>query len=252
MYIDNHSLVSIILPVFNSASKVGKAIDSVLIQSVEFELIIVDDGSTDDIDNVIQSYSHERIRFFKMPANGGVAEARNFGISKAKGNFIAFIDADDVWHHKKLEFQLEQMLFNGWSLSYCTYQRVSDSGSFLNIVTPREKVSYDTMLLNNSIATSTACLKAELAKKVLFKKVGHEDYVFWMSILQLIKNGHKIKSDEPLVQYMVSSNSLSSNKFKAVIWQWHNYRENLKLPFFKSVYCFSSYIMLAILKRISG
>lgn len=252
MHLNNPVVVSVILPVYNGAHKISKAIDSVLIQRINFELIIIDDGSTDDIDRVIGDYNNESINYYKMAMNGGVAEARNFGISKAQAPFIAFIDADDIWLEGKLELQINQMLLNKWSLSYCAFQRISNTGKTLSIVSPRDEVTFDTMLLNNSIATSTACVETKLAKKVLFRKIGHEDYVFWVNILQLIKSGYKVKSDTPLVHYMVSSESLSANKFKAVFWQWKNYRRNLKLPFLKSVYCFSSYVMLAIMKRIVG
>jgi len=252
MHLNNPVVVSVILPVYNGSHRISKAIDSVLIQSVNLELIIIDDGSTDNIDLVIAKYDNENINYFKMATNGGVAKTRNFGVSKAEGQFIAFIDADDIWQDGKLELQIDQMLLNKWSLSYCSFQRVRDTGKVLSIVVPRDKVTFDTMLLNNSIATSTACVSAELAKKVLFRQIGHEDYVFWVNILQLIGAGYKVQSDTPLVHYMVSSESLSANKFKAIFWQWKNYRRNLKLPFLKSVYCFSSYVMLAVIKRVIG
>ncbi len=252
MHENNPVVVSVILPVYNGSHKICKAIDSVLIQRVNFELLIIDDGSTDDIDSVIGNYNNESINYFKMGINCGVAKARNFGVMKAQAQFIAFIDADDIWQEGKLDIQINQMLLNKWSLSYCSFQRISDTGKVLNTVSPRDEVTFDTMLLNNSIATSSACVTTELAKKVLFMQIGHEDYAFWVNILQLINAGYKIQSDIPLVYYTVSSESLSANKFKAILWQWKNYRKNLKLSFLKSVYCFSSYIMLAIKKRIVG
>lgn len=247
-------LVSVVLPVYNGANKISKAIESVLCQTIDFELLVIDDGSVDDSINVVKSYTKidSRVKLITMSQNHGVAVARNKGLECSQGKYIAFIDADDCWHKNKLLLQISQMEENNWKLTYTTFKRVSDSGKFINIISPRKRSSYNNMLLNNSIATSTACILADVGKKLRFKKIGHEDYVFWMNSLKQIDFAYCVVSDTPLVEYTVSKSSLSANKLKAILWQWKNYRHNLELPLVKSVYCFSVYVFMAVLKRFTG
>lgn len=89
--------VSIVLPTYNRAGKVGKAVESVLAQTYPyFELIVVDDGSTDDTEQIIRSYHDDRIVYYKMQQNGGQSKARNCGIQMAQYDYIAFEDSDDL------------------------------------------------------------------------------------------------------------------------------------------------------------
>ena len=104
--------VSVILPTYNRAEILKKSIDSVLMQSYpEFELLIVDDGSTDNTKELVASYEDSRIRYLYTEINRGAAAARNFGIENASGNadFIAFEDSDDLWHKDKLKKQIKEM-----------------------------------------------------------------------------------------------------------------------------------------------
>lgn len=98
--------VSIILPTFNRAGLLGTAIESVLAQTAgEFELIVVDDASTDETPSLLESFDDARLRVLRLETNGGAARARNRGIAAAKGSLIGFIDSDDVWKPDKLERQ---------------------------------------------------------------------------------------------------------------------------------------------------
>ena len=95
--------VSIILPTYNRANQIGKAIESVLAQTYEdFELIVVDDGSTDETEKVVTSYKDCRIRYHRMPENGGQSRARNCGMKLARYDYLAFEDSDDLWRPGKL------------------------------------------------------------------------------------------------------------------------------------------------------
>ena len=100
--------VSVIIPTYNRAHLVGRAIRSVLNQTYQdFEIIVVDDGSTDNTEEVVKSFNDPRIRYIRHEENKGAAAARNTGIKAAKGKFIAFQDSDDEWLPKKLEKQME-------------------------------------------------------------------------------------------------------------------------------------------------
>lgn len=102
--------VSIILPAYNRANHLPDAINSILMQSFrDFELIIVDDASTQDIESIVRSIGDPRIRYIRRAVNGGAAAARNTGLAEARGEFIAFHDSDDLWLPGKLERQLAQL-----------------------------------------------------------------------------------------------------------------------------------------------
>jgi len=104
--------VSIIMPTYNRANTIVRAVESILAQQwKDFELLIIDDGSTDNTQSLIETVKDSRIKFIRMPENGGAAVARNKGIELAKGNFIAFQDSDDQWHQDKLQRQMNA-LFN--------------------------------------------------------------------------------------------------------------------------------------------
>jgi glycosyltransferase involved in cell wall biosynthesis len=99
--------VSVILPTYNRGDLIGRAIQSVLAQTYrDFELIIVDDGSTDNTEEVVRTFDDRCIRYLKYPKNRGVAAARNTGIKMAGGSYIAFQDSDDEWLPPKLEKQM--------------------------------------------------------------------------------------------------------------------------------------------------
>ncbi|MBI2645459.1 MAG: glycosyltransferase [Deltaproteobacteria bacterium] len=102
-----NDLVSVIIPTFNHAQYITKAIDSILKQNYEnIEIIIVDDASTDNTSQLIQSLPNPRLRYIKHEANQGISHARNTGLSHANGNFIAFLDSDDWWLPHKLHKQV--------------------------------------------------------------------------------------------------------------------------------------------------
>ena len=115
-----NDLVSIIMPSWNTAQYISEAIESVLKQSYSnWELIIVDDCSTDNTISVVNKYKDNRIRLFQNKENLGAAYSRNFALRQAKGRWIAFLDSDDVWYSEKLEKQILFMTKNNYSFS-CT------------------------------------------------------------------------------------------------------------------------------------
>ena len=122
-------LVSIIMPSYNTAGFIAKSIESVLRQSYsDWELIIVDDCSTDDTDAVVATFTDERIRYFKNECNSGAAVSRNRALREAKGKWIAFLDSDDLWMPEKLEEQVAFMERNGYRFSYTEYAEIDEDG----------------------------------------------------------------------------------------------------------------------------
>ena len=244
--------VSIIMPSYNSAKFIKKAIDSVLTQSYsEWELIIVDDCSTDNSVKIIEEYSEidSRIILIKKNINSGVADTRNFAVKFANGTYLAFLDSDDIWHSEKLKSQVDFMIKNNASISFTQYFRIDINDSIIKEVRNIPKlVTYNDLLKGNSIAMSTSMIDYKKIENVFFEKIGHEDYYFWLNILKLGTVAHGLK--ESLVFYRVHQSSLSSNKFKAIKYTWYIYKNMLKLNLLETMYYFFIHEFRAIIKRI--
>ena len=244
-------LVSVIMPVYNAAAWLRRAVDSVLAQSHEkVELVAVDDGSQDDSLAILDAYARAdaRVRVQRQPANGGVAAARNAGIAAARGDFIAFLDADDWWHPAKLERQLAGMRESGALISYAAYWRVAEDGRVLGQVTPPVRVDWRDMLASNFIGNLTGVYARSLGD-VPFRRIGHEDYVFWLEQVRRAGEAVRVESAEPLAWYLVRDRSLSANKLRAAAWQWAIYRKVEKLGMAHSMVCMLRYAWHALAKR---
>ena len=127
-------LVSIIMPSYNTAEFIGLSIESVLSQTyTNWELIIVDDCSTDDTEKIVNTFKDNRIKFSRNKKNLGAALTRNKALREAKGIWIAFLDSDDIWLPKKLEHQIAFMKKNGYALSFTDYEKIDEKSKPLNI-----------------------------------------------------------------------------------------------------------------------
>lgn len=167
--------VSIILPTYNRANVVGKAIESVLTQTyTDFELIVIDDGSTDDTEKVIASYDDKRICYYRMEANGGQSKARNYGMKMAKYDYLAFEDSDDLWRIDKLEAQMRVMKEAESDVGVIYHKFRYDLGYGKSVVLPDESIPlerksgdiYAQLLWDNLIGMPTMLIKKECIEKV--------------------------------------------------------------------------------------
>jgi glycosyltransferase involved in cell wall biosynthesis len=243
-------LVSIITPSYNSIKFIEETILSVLAQSYEeWEMIIVDDVSTDGSDKIVEEYAKKdsRIKFIRLARNSGASKARNRAIEEATGRYIAFLDSDDTWNPNKLEKQVEFLQKNNLALTYSAYDTMDENSSYVNRRSVKESITYADMLKSNHIGNLTGVYDVKFFGKVYMKEIGHEDYVLWLTLLKKVKEAKGI--NEPLANYRILSNSLSSNKLKVLKWQWYIYREVEKLNIFQSSYYFIWYIFYALKKR---
>ncbi|MDN3671922.1 glycosyltransferase family 2 protein [Flavobacterium branchiarum] len=239
--------VSIITPLYNSESFIAETIQSVIAQTYNnWEMLIVDDCSTDNSKSIIEDFSKhdDRIKYFKTNSpSGSPTIPRNIGIEMASGRFIAFLDSDDLWNSDKLQLQIP--LFNDEKVGivFSDYEKINEEGQSDKrfIIAPNE-VSYKDLLKGNVIACLTVIFDSEKLSKLYFTKQGHEDYVFWLSIL---KKGYIAKNvGHVLAKYRVRKSSVSSNKFKVIKWYYEIYRKNEKLSIPQTLY----YLMIALSK----
>jgi glycosyltransferase involved in cell wall biosynthesis len=237
-------IISIITPNYNGAIYIASAIQSVINQTyTKWELIIVDDCSTDNSVNIIKEYidKDERIKLFQMPQNNGLpAIPRNFGIEKAKGDFIAFLDSDDIWLPEKLQKQINLALEKDAAVIYSYYEKFDDN-KFRNnrIVRTPLSINYTQLLKGNVIGCLTGMYSVIKLGKIYFSYEKYEDYILWLSILKKGYTAYAVP--KVLALYRVGRPSFSSNKFKASQRVWTVYRKYENLSFVQSIYFFIIY-----------
>lgn len=249
-YIDN--LVSVIVPVYNAEQYLKETLDSIINQTYkDIEILCVDDMSKDSSREILKEYSsiHRNIKPIFLEKNAGVSNARNIGISNAKGRYIAFLDSDDVWLPEKIEKQINFMKKNSYSFTFTSYRFMDGNSNELNtIVHAKNELDYERLLKHNAIACLTVVIDRYVIEDIFMPNIHHEDYVTWLSIL---KKGYKAHGlDELLAMYRTRSNSLSGNKLKAASWTWNILRNVEKLGLIKSLYCFSYYAIINVYKHI--
>ena len=246
------ALVSVVMPAYNAESTIRQSMQSALAQShAQIELVVVDDRSTDSTRSIITAIAAEDARVVPilLEVNAGVAAARNAGIEAARGDYIAFLDSDDLWRREKLEIQLAAMRQSGARIAYSCYTRIDATGKQLSIVNPPPAVDYTAMLKSNRIGNLTGIYDRSLGD-ARFRRIGHEDYAFWLEMVR--RAGHAVRagrSDEPLADYLVRPGSLSSDKLKAARWQWKIYREVEQIGAIRSCWYFANYVKNAAMKR---
>ncbi len=196
---NSEPFISVIIPTYNRAHLIERSIFSVLSQSYSrFELIVVDDASTDNTAELVAAIGDVRIRYIKCEINSGAAAARNRGIKEARYDWIAFLDSDDTWHADKLEKQVAAMDGQAGFI-YCSFLRHAGDGTE-NIMPSadrpadrREGVIFGEMLMGNFIGIPTMLIhKSMLEKSGLFNTSlrCYEDYDLLLRLTQYTKVIH--------------------------------------------------------------
>lgn len=245
------SLVSIIMPSYNSAKFIPTTIESVLNQAYQnWEMIIVDDTSSDSSNDIIDDFIQRdnRIKLIKLDKNSGPAIARNRAIEEAKGRYIAFLDSDDLWTPDKLSKQISFMQKHDVALSYTGYYRIEEaSGEIIDRIYVPKKVNYSELLKQNIIGCLTVIYDTEKIGKVYMPDIlKRQDFGLWLKILKKVPYAYGL--DEPLAYYRVRTTSVSSNKMLASKYNWKLYRKVEKLPIHKAIYYFGWYTYRSIKK----
>lgn len=248
----NNKVVSIITPVYNCEKYLEETIKSVINQTYEeWEWIFIDDKTPDNSVGIIEKYMNldKRIKLVRMNENVGAAVARNRGIEKAKGRFIAFLDSDDLWNNNKLEKQVSFMINNNYGFTFTSYEVIDENSNSLNKIVKAKNIwTYKDALKNTLIQTVTVIIDRNIIGDFRMPNVRKgQDYATWLMILRQKNNAYGL--DINLAKYRRTPGSLSSNKIQAVKRTWRVYRECEKLSVVKTIYCFIGYAYNACMKR---
>ena len=243
-------MVSIITPLHNAEKFIAQTIESVLVQTYqEWEMIIVDDLSLDHSISIVEIYVQKdpRIKLIKQKQKSGPAGTRNRAIEAAQGQYIAFLDADDLWMPEKLEKQISFMTKHDLAFTYSSYKVINMDDEALTTFVTLPDISYESMLKTCSVGCLTAVYDREkLGKMYMPILPKRQDYALWLSILKKIGKAKGLL--EPLAYYRIGQTSVSSNKINAASWQWKVYRDVEQLSLTKSMYYFVNYVYFGIKK----
>ncbi len=220
-------LVSIIMPSYNTAPYIKETIQSVLNQTYEdWELLIVDDCSTDNTDEVLSKIHDPRIRIFKNDCNSGAAVSRNRALREAKGQWIAYLDSDDLWMPEKLEKQIKFMESHGYIFSYTNYEEIDVDGNRTGVrVTGPKRITKTGMFNYCWPGCLTVMFDASKIGLIQIKDIKkNNDYAMW---LKICRKADCYLLDECLGQYRKGrSGSISTHSIKTMIgWHYKLFRE---------------------------
>ncbi|MGN0777515.1 MAG: glycosyltransferase family 2 protein, partial [Aristaeellaceae bacterium] len=222
-------LVSVIMPTYNCGQFIAQSIQSVIDQTVtDWELLIVDDGSTDSTGAAVKPFMQgdPRIHYMRLAHNGGPAAARNEGLRRAAGKYIAFLDSDDLWVPEKLDKQMAFMASTGATFCATAYDQMDERGSALpTVCLPPHKTTYRKMLrLSNPIGNSTVMYDQSVLGRLEVPPIRkRNDFALWLKILKTTPCC--MGMDDVLAHYRVRENSVSSNKLAQARYHWQLYRE---------------------------
>ncbi|RMB57962.1 glycosyltransferase family 2 protein [Dokdonia sinensis] len=232
------SLVSIITPLYNGAQFIAQTVASIQAQTYQnWEQLIVDDFSTDDSLAIVKNLaqSDKRIKVISLSQNKGAAHARNEATAVAQGKYVAFLDADDLWHPEKLERQIAFMQQHDCAVSYTNYLHIDEDGSMLNKrIKAMPRLSYKKQHANNYIGNLTGIYDVEKVGKIDAPNIRkRQDWAVW---LEAIKKAGKpaLGLQEDLACYRIREGSMSANKMNLVKYNHQFYREYLGYSAVKS------------------
>lgn len=215
---------SVIIPAYRCGEYIEQAITSVEMQLVEYELIIIDDASGDQTEQVVQSHlANPRIHYYKNKNNMGVSYCRNKGIKMARGKYLAFLDADDWWKPEKLQKQ-QKIMEEGWILCHTGRKLYKHDGTFAGgLILPPERLDVEELLKTNVIACSSVVVRSEAFETIKWEHDEvHEDYLVWLRILE--KYGKACGIREPLLCSRLREEGKSRKKINTIKMTYGVYR----------------------------
>ena len=225
-------LVSVIMPIYNSEKYLTDTLESIFTQDYkDIEIVLVDDCSKDDSAKIIFELQkkHPEIVYHLQEKNMGAGAARNKALELAKGQYVAFLDSDDIWIPGKISRQIELMKSAKSPFSYTAIEMMDEKGETIkkkrNI---RETCTYNYLLHNTIIATSSVVIDRDVLGDFRMPlRRGGQDYATWLMLLR--SGAVACGIHEVFVRYRVASGSLSSNKFKSIKQVWEIQTQDEKI-----------------------
>lgn len=216
----NEPLLSVIIPTYNRGRLILNSVTSVLNQTYKnIELIVVDDCSTDNTEEILKSINDSRIKYVKLEKNSGACVARNKGIEISRGEFIAFNDSDDLWLPEKINSQLDFLYENNAEISFCKMECRTPENNFIhnfpNIEFDR-KISYKDLLKYNSASTQTIFGKTDCFKEIIFDATMPR-LQDWDEVLRLSQKFSVFYQNKILVHTFFQKDSISTHPEKGVL-----------------------------------
>ena len=234
-------LVSIITPLYNTENYITTTLKSIQEQTyTHWEHIIVNDCSTDNSLHIVEEFAKKdtRIKVVTLSRNSGAAQSRNKATELATGDYIAFLDADDLWHPEKLEKQLQYMQENNAAVSYTNYVQINEAGEPLGKrIKALPSLTHQKQHTNNYIGNLTGIYKAVEIGKIIAPNIRkRQDWAVWLEAIKK-SNRPALGLQEDLAYYRIREGSISSNKLNLVKYNFKFYKEYLGYSWIKSVFC---------------
>ncbi len=247
--------VSIVTPVYNSARFLDDTIATIQAQTfTEWEVIFVDDCSTDTgVDTIKKAQaSDNRIKLIQNKVNSGAGASRNSGVEIARGRYLCFLDADDLWHPEKLQKQLNFVHETGAAFSCTGYEFADEQGEPSGKqVIPPATANYRQLLTNVTVWTSTTMFDLTKLTKADIRMPDirrGQDAATWWQVLKKVDYAYGLP--EVLAYYRRTSDTLSANKLKAVQRTWYLYRQVERISLLKSLYYIVCHSINATRRRL--
>ena len=231
-------LISVIMPAYNSGKFISESIQSVLNQSYQnFEILIVDDASSDNTQDIVNGFKDDRIIYMRNDVNRGVGYSRNVAAKSARGEYLAFLDSDDIWEKDKLQIQLDLIASTNCKFCFTGSAFMDEKGTKKEyILNVPEKIDVERLYKQNIISCSSVLIEKELyLRHKMSEERGllHEDFLAWISVLKEVDYARGI--NKPLLVYRLYDSSKSANKFKAFRMNWNTFRKS-GMSLFKAGY----------------
>lgn len=254
MNFNSRPFFSVVTPVYNGAVYIPGYVSCLLSQTfTDWEALIVNDGSTDDTASVLKSLCHSDSRFILMDmdvdysaSHFGPSSARNAALAALSGRYVCFLDIDDLWAPDKLERYWEILASSSeCALLTSSYVRFREGDTFGRVRHPAWFRPYKMwMHVQNIVPMSSACVRSDVLENhsIAFDQCRHEDYVFWFRVVSVLDASSIQSTRLPLMGYRIRPNSLSSDKARALVWNYMCYR--------RFGYCRASSILLVSIKLL--
>lgn len=246
-------LVSVIVPIYNAEGFIRRTAESILRQTFQnFEVLLVVDVRCNqatrlEVEKIASLDS--RFRRLEGPLEGGVAGNRNSGIAAARGRYLAFLDADDLWMETKLERQVARMEASNLDFTYHSYRWIDEKENPLGVVRHASRpLRARNILAVNPIGCLTAMVRRQSLGEVRFQQTDNEDWLFWYHLLSR-RNLEAVPIGDVLASYRIVAGSRSSRKWDVARSRWRHYRQSLGLGILSSLALFAQYALISLYVR---